>query len=201
MHLRKEPQKSFSQVVFRLKHGHPNRRSIACHAPTDSLLVGAIDRGEAGRYRQLDVKTAGTGYKYPPHYLLSELMAEFVGWLNSDAVQHMHPVDYAAEAHCRFVGIHPFRDGNGRTGRLLMNVLLLRLGYPVVVISNSRQVEYIDALVELQRQDSLLGFQGLVLEAVQESLVEVLSIIVIATESQAQSKDFYNEILSFLNDF
>ena len=115
-----------------------------------SLLLMVIDRAEAGRHRQLDVKAAGTVYTYPPHYLLPELMAEFVEWLNSEAAQRRHPVDYAAEAHCRVVGIHPFRDGNGRTGRLLMNLLLLRLGYPVVVISNERQQTHIEALVEAQ---------------------------------------------------
>ncbi len=166
-----------------------------------SLLFMVIDRTEAGRYRQLDVKAAGTGYTYPPHYLLPELMAEFVEWLNSEAAKQMHPIDYAAEAHCRFVGIHPFRDGNGRTGRLLMNLLLLRMGYPVVVISNERRTDYIEALVEVQQRDSLVTFQELMLEAVQESLAEVLRVVVTATESQNKGKNFYDEILIFLNSF
>jgi Fic family protein len=164
-----------------------------------SLLVSAIDRAEAGRYRQLDVKAAGTDYTYPPHYLLPELMAEFVTWLNSEAAQQLHPVDYAAEAHCRFVGIHPFRDGNGRTGRLLMNVLLLRSGYPVVVITNQQRAEYIEALVQAQQQDNVLAFQDLLLEAAQQSLVEVLRVVVTATESQTKAQDFYGEILRFLD--
>ena len=164
-----------------------------------SLLLSAIDRAEAGRYRQLDVKAAGTGYTYPPHYLLPELMAEFVTWLNSKAAQQLHPIDYAAEAHCRFVGIHPFRDGNGRTGRLMMNVLLLRSGYPVVVIPNQHRAEYIEALVQAQQQDNLLAFQALLLEAAQQSLVEVLRVVVTATESQTKGQDFYEEILRFLD--
>ncbi|MBE9068798.1 Fic family protein [Leptolyngbya cf. ectocarpi LEGE 11479] len=166
-----------------------------------SLLFMVIDRAEAGRYRQLDVKAAGTEYTYPPHYLLPELMAEFVEWLNSDVAQQMHPIDYAAEAHCRFVGIHPFRDGNGRTGRLLMNLLLLRFGYPVVVISNERRKAYIEALVEAQQRESLGLFQELMLEAVRESLVEVLRVAVTTAESQNKSNNFYGEILAFLNDF
>ncbi len=164
-----------------------------------SLLLSAIDRAEAGRYRQLDVKAAGTDYTYPPHYLLPELMAEFVTWLNSEAAQQLHPIDYAAEAHCRFVGIHPFRDGNGRTGRLLMNVLLLRSGYPVVVITNQQRAEYIEALVQAQQQDNVLAFQDLLLEAAQQSLVEVLRVVVTATESQTKGQDFYGEILRFLD--
>ena len=163
-----------------------------------SLLFSVIDRAEAGRYRQLDVKAAGTEYAYPPHYLLPELMVGFVEWLNSDTAQQLHPIDYAAEAHCRFVGIHPFRDGNGRTGRLLMNLLLLRLGYPVVVIRNEQRADYIESLVQAQQQDNLVAFQRLMLEAVQESLVEVLRVVVTATDSQNKGKKFYNEILIFL---
>ncbi len=64
---------------------------------------------------------AGTNYLYPPHYLLSQLMADFVILLNSDAALTLHPIEYATMAHYRFVSIHPFRDGNGRTARLLMN--------------------------------------------------------------------------------
>ena len=164
-----------------------------------SLLFMVIDRAEAGRYRQLDVKAAGTEYKYPPHYLLPELMAEFVEWLNSEGAKQLHPIDYAAEAHCRFVGIHPFRDGNGRMGRLLMNLLLLRLGYPVVVINNAWRAEYIDSLVQAQQQDSLVAFQELILEAAKDSLVEVLRVVVTATDSQSKGEEFYSEILVFLD--
>ena len=163
-----------------------------------SLLLMVIDRAEAGRYRQLDVKAAGTEYAYPPHYLLPELMAEFVEWLNSDTARQLHPVDYAAEAHCRFVGIHPFRDGNGRTGRLLMNLLLLRVGYPVVVISNAQRAEYIEALVEAQQRNNLVAFQSLILAATQDSLVDVLRVAVTTAENQDKGKGFYCEASIFL---
>ncbi|MEG4458864.1 Fic family protein [Microcoleus sp. N9_A1] len=114
------------------------------------LFVGVVPVGagfanapdEAGRYRQLDVKAAGTEYLYPPHYLLSDLMPEFIQWLNSDQIKSLHPLEFAAEAHLRFVSIHPFRDGNGRTGRLLMNLLLLRGGYPIVTVSNEVRAAY-----------------------------------------------------------
>ena len=66
-------------------------------------------------------------------------MADFIDWLNSESAQNLNPVEYAATAHDRLVSIHPFRDGNGRTGRLLMNLLLLRSGYPIVIISNERR--------------------------------------------------------------
>ncbi|MFG6107293.1 Fic family protein [Leptothoe sp. EHU-05/26/07-4] len=163
-----------------------------------SLLFSVIDRAEAGRYRQLDVKAAGTDYAYPPHYLLPELMTEFVEWLNSEPAKQLHPIQYASAAHCRFVGIHPFRDGNGRTGRLLMNLLLLRLGYPVIVIRNDQRLVYIEALVQAQQQDNLAAFQELMLTSAQESLIEVLRIVVTAPENQNKGEDCYDEMLAFL---
>ena len=86
---------------------------------------------EAGRYRRVDVRSAGTEHLYPPNYRVPDLMDQFERWLHDSS--RLHPVEYAAEAHYRFVAIHPFLDGNGRTGRLLMNLVLLKAGYPHVV--------------------------------------------------------------------
>lgn len=61
-------------------------------------------------------------------------MANYLEWLNSYEAQNMHPVRYAALAHYKLVDIHPFADGNGRTSRLIMNLILLRAGYPPVII-------------------------------------------------------------------
>jgi|SRR6476469_485813 len=101
-----------------------------------NLIIRASAPEEAGRYRQLDVKAADTEYLYQPHYLLSGLMPEFMQWLNSYKIKSLHPLKFAAEAHLRFVSINRFGEGNGRTGRLLRNLLLLRAGYPIVIISN-----------------------------------------------------------------
>ena len=72
-----------------------------------------------------------------------DLMTEFVAWL---ATVDLHPALLAAEAHYRFANIHPFVDGNGRTTRLLMNLVLLRHGYPLTVIPVERRADYIGAL-------------------------------------------------------
>ncbi|HEY9621553.1 MAG TPA: Fic family protein [Crinalium sp.] len=163
-----------------------------------SLILRKINPEEAGRYRNLDVQAAGTGYIYPPHYLLSELMADFVGWLNSADAQALHPVLYAAEAHHRFVTIHPFRDGNGRTGRLLMNLLLLRTGYPIAIISNENRQRYIEALVQGQQSDSWETFYALIIDATQAALIEVLGALATAAEVQNKELPLYREMLDFL---
>lgn len=61
-------------------------------------------------------------------------MENYVEWLNSEEAYTMHPVRHAALAHYKLVDIHPFVDGNGRTSRLIMNLILLKAGYPPAMI-------------------------------------------------------------------
>lgn len=148
-----------------------------------SLIMRGINRNEAGRYRMLDVRAAGTEHVYPSHFRLSELMEDFVEWLNSADAAKLHAVERATEAHYRFVSIHPFRDGNGRVGRLLMNLLLLRSGYPIAVITNELRKQYIDALVHAQEyQDDASRLLDMVADASRDSLKEYLRILSTAEE-------------------
>ncbi|MCC3511849.1 MAG: Fic family protein, partial [Microcoleus sp. PH2017_17_BER_D_A] len=165
-----------------------------------NLILRKINPEEAGRYRTLDVMAAGTNYRYPPHYLLSQLMRDFAIWLNSESALRLHPVEYATIAHYRFVSIHPFRDGNGRTARLLMNLLLIRTGYPIVVIDNQIRNDYINALAcGQQNQDDLSQLFALIFDATISSLVEVLRLLVTASSSRGKGQAFYQEITDFLD--
>lgn len=137
-----------------------------------SLVLKGQDDPDRGRYRTLDVKAAGTGFVYPSHLKAPELMAHFVEWLSTPS--GMHPVDFASEAHLRFVTIHPFRDGNGRGGRLLMNLLLMRRGYPIAVLPVSQRAEYIASLESAQSTGSRDRLDALVRTAVARSLRETL---------------------------
>jgi Fic family protein len=169
-----------------------------------ALIFRAIDQvtgtTDAGRYRALDVRAAGTEHVYPPHYRLPELMEGFVRWLASDEAAALHPVVRAADAHYRFASIHPFRDGNGRTARLLMNLLLLRDGYPIAVIPRERRTAYIDALVHAQQHDGdLEPLTALVADACRESLIEYLRVLSTAGGSRGKGLPFYQEMLAFLD--
>lgn len=73
-------------------------------------------------------------------------MNSYVDWLNSEEAQGMHPVRYAALAHYKLVDIHPFSDGNGRTSRLIMNLILIRAGYPPVMILKHHREKYYEYL-------------------------------------------------------
>ncbi len=165
-----------------------------------NLILRKINPEEAGSYRTLDVMAAGTNYRYPPHYLLSQLMRDFAIWLNSESALRLHPVEYVSIAHYRFVSIHPFRDGNGRSARLLMNLLLIRAGYPIVVIDNQIRNDYINALAYgQQNQDDLSQLFALIFDATISSLVEVLRLLVTASSSRGKGQAFYQEITDFLD--
>jgi Fic family protein len=167
-----------------------------------NLILRKINPEEAGCYRTMDVMAAGTNYRYPPHYLLSQLMSDFVGWLNSEAALSLHPVEYAEIAHYRFVSIHPFRDGNGRTARLLMNLLLIRAGYPIVVIHNRVRNDYINALAYgQQHQDDLSQLMDLIFDETIASLVELLGLLATAQSSADKGQPFYQAMIDFLDRY
>ena len=94
-------------------------------------------------------------------------MSEFSTWLQSNTD---HPVKKAALAHLKFVTIHPFVDGNGRTARLLMNLILLQHGYPLTVIKNEDRATYIKALEKAQKTGNTTDFEQFVCVAVDRSL-------------------------------
>jgi Fic family protein len=96
-------------------------------------------------------------------------MSDFGEWLNSSEVTLLHPVERAALAHFRLVHVHPFTDGNGRTARLLMNLLLMREGYPPAVIRVEDRPVYYDALDAAHEGDTE-PFVQLVAEAAERAL-------------------------------
>lgn len=163
------------------------------------LILRSIDRETAGSYRNLDVRAAGTGKIYPPHFRINELMTDFIERLNSDETSNLHPIELATEIHYRFVSIHPFKDGNGRTARLLMNLCLLRHGYPVAVLKNELRSEYIQSLVFAQdNQDDTCKLMELITDSCKESLVEYLQVISTAASSEDKGRAFYMEVQDYI---
>ncbi len=104
----------------------------------------------------------------PPDYtLLNDKMAQLIDWYNLEAYK-LHPIERAAKVHADFVGIHPFIDGNGRTSRLLMNLELLKAGYPPCVITVENRLAYYEALDQWMASGKTEAFIRLVSEAVQD---------------------------------
>lgn len=129
------------------------------------LILKNIDDDNAGRYRQQNVLISGATTTPPDYTLLNDKMAQLVDWYNSEAYK-LHPVERAAKMHVDFVGIHPFLDGNSRTSRLLMNLELLKAGYPPCVITVENRLAYYEALYEWMAYDKTDAFIQLVSEAV-----------------------------------
>ena len=94
-------------------------------------------------------------------------MAQLVDWYNTQA-DLMHPIERAAKVYADFVGIHPFIDGNGRTSRLLMNLELMKAGYPPCVITVENRLAYYEALDQWMASGKTEAFIRLVSEAVQD---------------------------------
>lgn len=115
-----------------------------------ALFYGGIDQEHAGKYRGVQVFISGTRYIPPAAEEVPGLMAELVAELNGKK-DNLHPILLAAYAHRRLVDIHPFQDGNGRTARLLMNLILINKGYCLVSIPPILRHEYIAALQQAQR--------------------------------------------------
>src|SRR5262249_25409278 len=112
--------------------------------------------------------------------------------------QALHPVLRATQAHYRLTSIHPFRDGNGRTARLLMNLFLLRAGYPIAVIDCAKRSAYIDSLVYTPHHEDDIGpLFLLVAGACRESLTEYLATLSTAESSRGSGRTFYSEIIKY----
>ena len=132
------------------------------------IILKGIDDAHAGHYRSVPVRISGSHVVLPNPVKVPDLMEDFTAWLSSAG--DMHPVKLAAEAHYRLVTIHPFVDGNGRTARLLMNLLLMMHGYPPAIIRKRDRLTYIQSLEKAQLGGSLESYHRLISAAVSRSL-------------------------------
>jgi len=123
------------------------------------IVLYGIDRENAGVYRKLPVAIAGSKHVPPQPYRLQDLMEAYFRFYR-DRKDRLHPVVLAAEMHERLVTIHPFIDGNGRTSRLIMNLILLQHGFPLAIISGDYEsrMAYYDALEKVQTENDKQSF-------------------------------------------
>lgn len=136
------------------------------------LILKGIDRENAGVYRSIGVRISGSAHLPPEPYMLNPLMEEvFVFYKENKTL--LHPVVLAAEMHERIVRIHPFIDGNGRTCRLVMNLILMQSGYPIANIKGEleNRLRYYNAL-ETAPEDNKNAFLILIAETAIHALKE-----------------------------
>uniref|UniRef100_A0AC35TZC0 Fido domain-containing protein n=1 Tax=Rhabditophanes sp. KR3021 TaxID=114890 RepID=A0AC35TZC0_9BILA len=114
-------------------------------------VLAFVDPDNAGKFRDVQVYI-GPFTPPGPEFVVDE-MKQFIDWLNDETSLEMDCVELAAIAHYKFVFIHPFIDGNGRTGRLLMNLILSRSGFPPIIIPVEERLTYYQALKEANDGD------------------------------------------------
>jgi excisionase family DNA binding protein len=151
------------------------------------IILKNIDDQEAGNYRNSAVRILGAFHLPPNPIKVPALMTELVEWYRKNK-RTMPIPELAAWIHYHFVCIHPFIDGNGRTARLLMNLVLMQNGYPPAVILNVDRKKYYRVLkqADLDKPKEFLNFVG---RAIERSLILYLNAVKPASDTN-EAQDY-----------
>lgn len=124
-----------------------------------NLVLRGIDVVNAGRYRTVQVMIKGSKHLPPQPFMVAKQMEDYFLWYKRNKSK-LHPVVLAAYMHEKLVTIHPFIDGNGRTSRLVMNLILLQHGYVIANIKGDVQsrMKYYEVLEKVQINESQDAF-------------------------------------------
>lgn len=144
-----------------------------------ALILKGINDSFAGRYRNVPVRIGGSRVILPNPMKVSGLMADFIAYLD----QEKDPVQKAIMGHFKFVSIHPFVDGNGRVGRLLMNLILLQNGlWPIIIRPRDRKT-YINGIEKGQLTQDTSAYQAFMYKALERSLDSYIDMFQPKTEA------------------
>jgi cell filamentation protein, protein adenylyltransferase len=142
-----------------------------------SFILKSIDDAEAGNYRKQNVRIVGANHLPPQSIKIPRLMSEFIEWLNENENEYNKNIaELAAVIHYKLVMIHPFIDGNGRVARLLMNLLLMKHGYPPAIILKVDRRRYYRVLNEANL-GKLEPYNDFIGRSIERSLIIYLNSI------------------------
>ncbi len=125
----------------------------------------------AGRFRDVNVYIRGVDILPPPPSKIDNEFNRLMKWHMANKKKY-HAVIASAYFHSVFEAIHPFRDGNGRTGRLILNFMLRQNGFPMIDIKNKDKERYYKALYESQKKQNLRPLVKMILDYLKEIEVE-----------------------------
>jgi len=152
------------------------------------IILKNIDDTEGGHYRTSNVMITGAIHIPPSAIKIQRLMNEFFDWYYENK-RKLSVAELAAWVHYKIVYIHPFIDGNGRTARLIMNLILIQNGYPPAVILNVDRQKYYRVLKDADRE-KYNGFINFIGRSIERSLLIYLN----ALKSKCDKKDKYGYI-------
>jgi len=150
------------------------------------LIVKKTDESWAGKYRNSQVFIGGTNYIPPEANQIPSKMNNLIKWFSKKRRQ-LHPIELTALIHHKLVYIHPFFDGNGRTSRLIMNILLMKKGYPLAVILKHDRKKYYHVLsqADIGNYTHLVRFIALTVERSLDIYLKTL------TPASKKTEKFY----------
>ena len=151
--IKRDKRQTFSEVTLRTLH---------------QIVLKDTEPLEAGRYRTGNVIITGSVHNPPEAAEVSFQMSELTGWIKKNK-NKLHIIELAAIVHHKIAFIHPFFDGNGRTARLVMNLLLMQKGFPMVVILRNDRKKYYDTLSKADNGD-YIPFVRFIAQAAERSL-------------------------------
>jgi len=137
------------------------------------LILKGIDKTNAGKYRNVPVYISGSSFVPPQPFMVNKLIEDIFIYFKKNK-DKLHPIILAADMHEKIVTVHPFVDGNGRTCRLIMNLLLLANGFTIAVLKgdNKSRLHYYKMLEAAQQKNDYTGFYKLVAQTCIDSLNE-----------------------------
>lgn len=128
----------------------------------------------SGKFRRIQVYMVGSRHIPPKASEVGKEMISLMRWIKNHS--NLHPVELVAYVHHLFIAIHPFIDGNGRTGRLLLNFMLMKFGFPPICIKSEERIKYTDYL-ELARDGDITKFLNFIVGKVEEAHRQIVDTI------------------------
>ncbi len=177
----KKPLKDHLEVI-----GHKEAFSFVCNLVSQKAelsewnikqihsLVLSFDQENKGTYRRIPVRILGAKQVPAQPYLIQSKMEQLIIDYNQNTE---NIITKLARFHIEFEGIHPFIDGNGRTGRLLINLELMKAGYPPIDIKFTDRLAYYKAFDEYHTKHNIKAMENLIASYVCERLDQYLEIL------------------------
>ena len=162
-----------------------------------SLVVKDSDKNIAGNYRAGNVFISGSSHVPPAGFEIHQKMEELVKWIQKEK-NNYHIIELSALLHHKLVAIHPFWDGNGRTARIIMNIVTMNAGYPMAIILKNDRKRYYRVLSEADK-GSYRNLCEFIAQSIIRSLNKYLEILKPSRKKEEQLMTL-NE-LSGLTDY